>query len=283
MTDNATNRSNGDGDESTNQAADEAGRVGGQSERGSSDQSAVVRDDANDGGPSQPTSGQNQPSAGSNQPSTGSNQPSTGSSQPSTGSNQPSTGAGQPSTDSSQPSAGSGQPTTGSGQPSTGSGQPSTGSGQPSSGQGQPSASTGQTGQTATTAGTGTSSAAGSGGTGLEPNVAGALAYLFAPLAGIVMYVLEGEDDFVRFHSIQAIAFGVLMFAAWFGVFVVQVVGTMILDGVPILGALWGLFTFLLYPLVGFVGFAAWAFLTYKAYSGDRFKIPVIGSFAASK
>jgi uncharacterized membrane protein len=39
--------------------------------------------------------------------------------------------------------------------------------------------------------------------TGLEPNVAVAFADVFAPISGVSLFVLEGEEyDLVRFHSI---------------------------------------------------------------------------------
>jgi len=130
----------------------------------------------------------------------------------------------------------------------------------------------------------GTQQSTESSGTGLESNIAGAIAYLFAPLAGIVMYVLEGDsDDFVRFHSLQAIAFGVALIGLYLVVAVLQFAGTFILSDIPFIGTLWGLVTLLLWPLLSLVGFALWVFLTYKAYQGERYQLPVLGSFAASR
>ena len=212
-------------------------------------------DDGQSNGGRQPTTGQGQPTTGQDG-SNGQNQPTTGQNQPSTGSN---------------------QPTTGQNQPSTGASQPTTGGSQPSTGQSQPTAGGGQSAGAATQA----TARSGSSGTGLDPNIAGALAYLFAPLGGIAMYVLE-DDDFVQFHAVQGIAFGVLLFIAWIGVTVVWFLGGMLLGDLPVIGLLWGLVSFLMYPVVGFVGFALWAFLTYKAYQGERYGLPVIGGFAES-
>ena len=53
-------------------------------------------------------------------------------------------------------------------------------------------------------------------GTGLDSNVAGALAYLFGALTGIVFYVLEPEDEFVRFHASQSIVVSVGFFVLAF-------------------------------------------------------------------
>jgi len=228
-------------------------------------------------GQNQPTTGQNQPSTGANQPTTGGSQPSTGSNQPTTGQNQPSTGSNQPTTGQNQPSTGGNQPTTGQNQPSTGQNQPSTGGSQPSTGQSQPTTGGGESAGASTQA----TATSGSSGTGLDPNLAGALAYLFAPLGGIAMYVLE-DDDFVQFHAVQGIAFGVLLFLAWIGTTVVWFLGSALLADLPAIGILWTLVSFLMYPVVGFIGFALWAFLTYKAYQGERYGLPVIGGFAGS-
>jgi len=96
------------------------------------------------------------------------------------------------------------------------------------------------------------------------------------------MYLLEGdEDEFVRFHAIQGIAFGIVMAVLGIGGgFAVGVLGFFL----GFIG-LDGLFTILIIPVFGLLwlaGFAAWAFLTFKAYQGERFAIPVIGSYAES-
>jgi uncharacterized membrane protein len=121
------------------------------------------------------------------------------------------------------------------------------------------------------------------GSTGLAPNVAGALAYLFAPLGGVVMYLLEGEDNFVRFHALQGIAFGVALIAVWLGVFVINFVLGFVLGDIPFIGFLLGIVSLLITPVIALGMFGVWAFLTYKAYKGERFQLPVLGSFANSK
>jgi uncharacterized membrane protein len=117
------------------------------------------------------------------------------------------------------------------------------------------------------------------GGTDLEPNVAAAIAYLFAPLTGVVMLLVEGDDDdFVRFHSLQSIGFGAVAIAAWVAVGIVMGV----LTAIPFVG---DFFALLALPLNGAVGlglFAVWLLLLLKAYQGERYALPVIGPFAAS-
>ncbi len=99
--------------------------------------------------------------------------------------------------------------------------------------------------------------------TGLAPNLAGALAYLLGPITGIVFLVLEKDSKFVRFHAMQS----TITFA---GIFVLQV----ILNLIPIIG--WLIGGLILFPL----SVLLWAFLMFKAFSGEKFKLPTIGDMA---
>jgi uncharacterized membrane protein len=116
-------------------------------------------------------------------------------------------------------------------------------------------------------------------GSGLTPNVAGALAYLVGAITGILFLVIDPfkADRFVRFHAFQSIFFNV----AWIGFWIVwMIVGIM-------LGALsHGLFFIIQLPinlLITVGGFCLWAYLMYSAYQGKTFQIPVIGALAAKQ
>lgn len=114
---------------------------------------------------------------------------------------------------------------------------------------------------------------------GLEPNVAGAVAYLFGALSGVAMLVVDGDDEFVRFHAIQSIAFTVVVGA----VYVVLGFVSAFLSFVPVVGDLLSVLFGLFYPVVGLVAFLVWALLLYRGYEGDRFELPVLGSIAAAQ
>ncbi|MFC7141440.1 hypothetical protein ACFQMA_16570 [Halosimplex aquaticum] len=116
------------------------------------------------------------------------------------------------------------------------------------------------------------------GGTDLEPNVAAAIAYVFAPLTGVLMLLLEGDDDFVRFHSIQSIGFG----AAAIGAYVVVGIVMGVLTAIPFVGDLFLALTMPLNGAVGLIAFAGWVLLLLKAYQGERYGLPVLGPIAAS-
>jgi uncharacterized membrane protein len=105
--------------------------------------------------------------------------------------------------------------------------------------------------------------------TGLEPNLAAALSYLCGWVTGLVFFLLEKENNFVRFHAMQSI----IVSAA----FTVLFIACAILSNIPVIG--W-LFWIVGYPIVGLASFVSWILLMVKAYQGERFHFPVVGDMA---
>jgi uncharacterized membrane protein len=102
--------------------------------------------------------------------------------------------------------------------------------------------------------------------TGLDENVAGALAYGLGWITGVALLVTERENRFVRFHAMQStIVFGGLC-ALWF-------VGL----SIPPVGSLISLFV--IPPLSA----TLWLLLLFKAYRGVRFKLPYVGDMAEER
>ena len=100
---------------------------------------------------------------------------------------------------------------------------------------------------------------------GIEANIAALLSYLLGFVTGIIFYVLERENKFVRFHAIQSIiAFGALFV---FGV---------LAKFLPFIG-------FIIITLLGIVEIVLWIILMIKAYQGEYFKLPVAGELAEKK
>jgi uncharacterized membrane protein len=98
---------------------------------------------------------------------------------------------------------------------------------------------------------------------GLTENVAGMLAYVtFIP--AIIFLVIEpfNRNRFVRFHSFQCIFFAVFWIAL-----------NIVLAFIPFLG--WALS-----GLLSLVGLVIWLLLLFKAYQGEKFKLPIIGDMA---
>lgn len=98
--------------------------------------------------------------------------------------------------------------------------------------------------------------------TGIRPNVAALLSYLLWFITGIIFYLIEKDNKFVRFHAMQSI----VIFGA---IFVLQI----ILSLIPFVG-------WLLMPVVGIVSLVLWIILMIKAYKGETFKLPVAGEIA---
>jgi len=97
-----------------------------------------------------------------------------------------------------------------------------------------------------------------SSGIGLPSNTAAALSYLLLWVTGIIFLLVEKDDEFVRFHAMQSVVtFGLLT----------------VLALVPVIG-------WLLSPFVMIVGFILWLVLIVKAYQGEEFVLPVIGTWA---
>ena len=98
--------------------------------------------------------------------------------------------------------------------------------------------------------------------TGLQNNMAGALAYLW--ITAIIFLLLEpyNRDKFVRFHSFQALFLGLASIAGHIVLSLIPVVGWMMMP-------LWSLLILVL-AIVGAV----------KAYQNQTWHIPVIGEFA---
>ncbi len=108
---------------------------------------------------------------------------------------------------------------------------------------------------------------------GLQPNVAAALAYVLTVLTGILFYVIEKENKFVRFHAMQAILLG----AAWIVLWIALAILMMMLVFIPFIG--W-IINAIAYLAVGLGGLVLWLLLIFKAFKGERFKLPVIGDIA---
>lgn len=97
---------------------------------------------------------------------------------------------------------------------------------------------------------------------GMEENVAALLSYLLGFITGIIFYVLEKDNKFVRFHAMQSI----VVFGALF-------VLSVILQFVAVV--LWPLII-----ILNIAGIALWVILMLKAYQGEHFKLPIAGDIA---
>ena len=100
---------------------------------------------------------------------------------------------------------------------------------------------------------------------GMDENIEAALSYFLGFITGILFFVMEKDNKFVKFHAMQSIA-------VFIALFVVNMVLGIILS-ITIVGLM-------LFPLIYLIEVILWIFLMYKAYNGELFKLPVFGDFA---
>ncbi len=99
-------------------------------------------------------------------------------------------------------------------------------------------------------------------GMGMEQNVAGLLCYLLGWITGLVFFLMEKENKFVRFHAMQSImVFG--------GLTVISI----ILSVIPILG-------WIISMVLWVVAVILWILLMIKAYQNVWYKVPWVGNLA---
>ncbi len=115
---------------------------------------------------------------------------------------------------------------------------------------------------------------------GLGENVEGALCYLLGWVTGIAFLVLEGKNEFVRFHAMQSIVtFLPLTIVGW-------IFGT--IGGAFGWGFWWGFYPFffvftIISWLIWLVTLILWLILMLKAYQGERYKVPIVGDIVEGR
>ena len=108
--------------------------------------------------------------------------------------------------------------------------------------------------------------------TGMEPKIAVLLAYLFSWLGGLIIWLIEKENKFVKWNALQALILGICQF-------IIIILFFWILS--PI-------FIWVFWPLAGVfttIGWICWALLfvlaivcIVRAFQGKTFRIPGICS-----
>jgi uncharacterized membrane protein len=96
----------------------------------------------------------------------------------------------------------------------------------------------------------------------MTQNVAGLLCYLAGWITGLIFFLIEKENRFVRFHAMQSIiTFGSLS------------VLFMVIGFIPFINLI-------AIPILAILQVILWIILMVKAYQGQLFKLPVIGDIA---
>jgi uncharacterized membrane protein len=111
--------------------------------------------------------------------------------------------------------------------------------------------------------------------TGLPSNIAAALACI--PLiGGLVFYVLEKHDQFVRFYAMQSIILGGVFVLCW----IVYSILFGILSSIPAIGFVFGIILSVAWALIRVAFVVLWIIATVRAFTGVRWDIPYIGPVA---
>ena len=109
--------------------------------------------------------------------------------------------------------------------------------------------------------------------TGLPPTSAAALSYLAWWLSGLLFYLVERENRFVKFHAAQALVglgtIWVIGLSLWIIAFAALFVSALA-------------FKILLYLAYGVwvIGMVAWAVCLIRAWQGDEYELPWAGKIA---
>jgi uncharacterized membrane protein len=116
---------------------------------------------------------------------------------------------------------------------------------------------------------------------GLDENVASAACYLLTWVTGIIFFLMEKDNKTVRFHAMQSIlTFLPLMILVW----IIGAIVTMMVFGAGMYGAIgiWGIVG-LIITLIWIIMLLLWLFLMFKAYQGEKFKVPIVGDIAENQ
>ncbi len=100
---------------------------------------------------------------------------------------------------------------------------------------------------------------------GIDENIEGLLCYVLGFITGILFLILEKENRFVRFHAMQSTA-----------TFIVLFVVSIVFGIIPFIG-------WVISPLIWLLTLILWLLLMYKAYKGEKYKLPVVGDFAENQ
>ena len=106
---------------------------------------------------------------------------------------------------------------------------------------------------------------------GLAENVEGLLCYVLDWISGLIFFLIEQENKFVRFHALQSMV--------TFGSITAVIIILSILSLIPYLGVVFSIIN----GIVGALTFVLWIVLMVKAFQGKKYKIPWAGDFAEKR
>ena len=100
---------------------------------------------------------------------------------------------------------------------------------------------------------------------GMQPNIEAGLSYVLGWVTGLIFFLMEKQNRFVRFHAMQSILF-------FGGLTVIRII-LIVVGFIPILGGL-------AWAAVAIIGVVGYIVLLINAFQGKYFKLPIIGDYA---
>ena len=108
--------------------------------------------------------------------------------------------------------------------------------------------------------------------TGLSARTEAILGYLFWWLGGLVFFVIERKNRFVRFHAAQSIIF--------FGGVSVLLEALHLISLIPLLGFLLSIPLSFAGTIITVIAILTWLFMMFQMYRGRNFRIPIVSEYA---
>jgi uncharacterized membrane protein len=103
---------------------------------------------------------------------------------------------------------------------------------------------------------------------GMQPNIEAGLSYVLGWVTGLIFFLMEKQNRFVRFHAMQSILF-------FGGLTVIQII-LGVVGSFPFLGLL----TYLLGIAVWLIFIVGYIALLINGFQGKYFKLPIVGDYA---
>ena len=112
--------------------------------------------------------------------------------------------------------------------------------------------------------------------TGLAPNIAAGLAAVFPLVGGIIFFLLEKKDKFVRFWAMQSMFLGGLALA----VSIAMQIAGFVFGFIPVVGKLMGILLGFAHLIFSLAWFVVYVIGIVKAFTGKEWEIPWLGKLA---
>jgi len=109
---------------------------------------------------------------------------------------------------------------------------------------------------------------------GMDENVAGLVSYIFGWISGLIFLLID-KRPFVKFHAAQSIALNIAFVAVWILYGIVSFFLTIVTAAMHFPIGFLGVFFF---PIIKLAFLVIWIFTMYKAYTHEKYKLPIIGN-----